>query len=642
MHSGEPMPANNPQTATLSTRQAMESALRHHQAGRLADAEALYRQILAQEPNNADALHLLGVIAHQIQKNQPASELIGRAITLNPTVALYHNNMGLVHTALGRLTDAGESYRTAIRLQRDFSPAYYNLGNVLKDLEEFESAADAYRTAIRLKPNDAPAHNCLGIALRKLRRTPEAIQSFQHALKIKPDFAEAHSNLGNAFRDQDDFAAAIASYQSALRIRPDLAETYNNLGFTLQQQGQLDPALAAYHKSLQLKPDYVEANINLAHALKDEGRIDAAITAYRRALALKPSSAYCHSCIILALHVDPASTPRQTHDELLRWDQQHAQELKKFIQPHANDHNPDRRLKIGYVSSDFSSHACAFFIASLLRCHDHENFEVFCYAQVAKPDSVTRRFQEYADHWCDTLDLSDEQLSDRIIRDQIDILMDLKVHTNDNRLLVFARKPAPIQVTWIGYPGSTGLSTVDYRLTDSYMDPPGLNDAFYTEESIRLPDCFWCYDPMDTEPQAGESPAVKNGFVTFGCMNHFCKVNVGVLKLWARVMEKVKNSRLVILSYPGSFRARVLQTLKENGVDPSRVEFVDRRRRAEYLKLFHRMDIILDTFPYNGHTTTCDALWMGVPVVSMMGHTAVSRGGFSILANADLKNLAAE
>ncbi|HTV47340.1 MAG TPA: tetratricopeptide repeat protein [Phycisphaerae bacterium] len=626
----------------MTADQTLKSAIRHHQAGKLSEAEAIYRQILSAEPNHADALHLLGVIAHQVGKNQVAVELIGRAIAMNPSIAIYHNNMGLAQSALGQAEAACASYRRAMSLEPSLPSAYYNLGTELKGLEQFDQAIDALQTAIRLKPDDSSAFNNLGVAQRKLRRPTEAIESFQRALRLKPDFAQAYSNLGNVLRDEGNLDAAIAAYQSALRLKPDLAETYNNLGFTLHQQGQVDSALAILQKALQLKPDYVEAHINMGHVCKDQGRIGDAIASYRKVLELRPSSAYCHSCLILSMHVDAASSPQQIHHEILRWNQQHAQELKKFIQPHANDRDPDRRLKIGYVSSDFCNHACAFFIAPLLRCHDHGPFEVFCYAEIAKPDSVTEKFQSYSDHWVNTVGMSDEKLNDLIRQDQIDILVDLKLHTNENRLLVFARKPAPIQVTWIGYPGSTGLSTVDYRLTDSFMDPPGLNDAFYTEESIRLPDCFWCYDPMDSEPQVNELPALKNGFVTFGCMNHFCKVNSGVLKLWAKVLGKVKNSRLIILSYPGSFRMGILQAFKENGIDSSRVEFVDRRRRPEYLKLFHQLDVLLDTFPYNGHTTTCDALWMGVPVVSLYGPTAVSRGAYSILANAGLKNMAAE
>ena len=284
----------------------------------------------------------------------------------------------------------------------------------------------------------------------------------------------------------------------------------------------------------------------------------------------------------------------------------------------------------------------SFFTIPLLSHHDHRQFEIFCYADVLRPDAVTERLRGYADVWRSTVGLSDQQLADLVRSDQIDILVDLTMHTADNRLLVFARKPAPVQVTWLAYPGTTGLSTIDYRLTDPYLDPPGLFDAFYSEESIRLPDTFWCYDPLTDQPPVNALPALENGFITFGCLNNFCKVNDGCLALWAQVLRAVPQSRLLLRAPRGQAREHVLARLEQEGIAASRVEFADRQPRLEYLKLYQRIDLGLDPLPYNGHTTSLDAFWMGVPTLTLVGKTVVGRAGWSQLCNLGLKELAAE
>jgi predicted O-linked N-acetylglucosamine transferase (SPINDLY family) len=299
-------------------------------------------------------------------------------------------------------------------------------------------------------------------------------------------------------------------------------------------------------------------------------------------------------------------------------------------------------LRIGYVSPDFRDHADSFFTVPLLSNHDHGRFEIFCYSQVAHPDALTERQRGYADIWRDIAGLSDQQVADLVRGDRIDVLVDLKVHTADNRLLVFARKPAPVQVTWLGYPGTTGLSAMDYRLTDPYLDPPGLFDACYAEESLRLPDTFWCYNPLSDRPPASALPALESGAITFGCLNAFSKINDGCLALWAQALQAVPGSRLLLQAPRGPARDKVLTALQRGGIAAARVQFADRRSRQEYLELYHQIDLCLDPLPYNGHTTSLDAFWMGVPTLTLLGRTVVGRAGWSQLCNLDLKELAAE
>jgi predicted O-linked N-acetylglucosamine transferase (SPINDLY family) len=313
-----------------------------------------------------------------------------------------------------------------------------------------------------------------------------------------------------------------------------------------------------------------------------------------------------------------------------------------LIQSHGNSRDPERRLRIGYISPDFRHHATAVGgTFSLLANHDHREFEVYCYSGVLHPDAVTERLRGHADAWRETAGLSHQRLADLVREDRIDILVDLTMHMAGSRLPVFARKPAPIQVAWQAYPGTTGVSTIDYRLTDPFLDPPGQHDAFYTEESVRLPDGFWCYDPLAEDLPVNDLPAMKNGHLTLGCLNNFSKINEGVLALWARVLQAVPASRLLLLAPPGCARERVANTLQEYGIARERVEFTGRLPRMEYLKLHNRIDLGLDPFPYNGHVTSLDAFWMGVPTATLVGERAAGRAGWSQLCNLGLEELAA-
>jgi predicted O-linked N-acetylglucosamine transferase (SPINDLY family) len=339
----------------------------------------------------------------------------------------------------------------------------------------------------------------------------------------------------------------------------------------------------------------------------------------------------------------PGYDGRSIAEEYRRWNGQHAEPLRKFIEPHTNNRDPDRRLRIGYVSPDFRDHVVGRNLLPLFRQHDRRHFEITCYAQTPRRDAMTSQFQQYSDRWRNIVGLSDEQVANQIRQDEIDILVDLALHTSGNRLLVFARKPAPVQVTFAGYPSSTGLSAIDYRLSDPYLDPIGMDESIYSEQTIRLPDSFWCYDPLDCRDiPVNPLPALDSGVVTFGCLNNFCKVNDDVLALWAKVLRQVDNSRLLYLAPLGSCRARTLERLREEGLDPRRVEFVGRQSRREYLETYHRIDLGLDTFPYSGHTTSLDSLWMGVPVVTLVGNRAVARAGWCQLSNLGLGELAGQ
>jgi predicted O-linked N-acetylglucosamine transferase (SPINDLY family) len=660
-----------PVMAAPSAQETLQLAFQHHRSGQLPQAEAFCRQILAQQPDHPDALHLLGLIAHQAGRNDLAVDLIRRAIVLTPSNADAHNNLGLALKDLGRLDEAIAAHRQAIALDPTYPEAYSNLGvalkdrgqlddaiaalrqaiglnpnlpeahnnlgNALRDKGQLDDAIAAYRRAVALRPGYPQAHGNLGIVLKDKGQLDEAIAAFQQAIALRPGYAQAYCNLGSALRGKGQLDGAIAALQQAIALKADYPEAYSNLGNALRDDGRLDDAIAAYRQAIALNPELAEAHGNLGIALKDGGRLDDAIAAYRRAMAIRPDYPEAHSNLLLAIHYHPGYDAQAIAEEHRRWDRQHAQPLKRFIQPHANDRSPERRLRIGYVSPDFRDHVVGRNLLPLFRHADRQQFEVICYAQVLRPDAMTGQFQQHADGWRSTVGLSDEQVAELIRGDRIDILVDLALHTPQNRLLVFARKPAPVQVSFAGYPESTGLSTIDYRLSDPYLDPQSPDDSI-----IRLPHSFWCYDPLESrEVPINPLPALQSGFVTFGCLSNFCKINENVLALWASVLRQVEHSRLLLLSKQGSHRQRTLDFLNQEGVSPDRVEFIPPQPRRKYMELYHRIDLGLDTFPYNGHTTSLDSFWMGVPVVTLVGQTPVSRAGWCQLSNLGLPELAA-
>jgi predicted O-linked N-acetylglucosamine transferase (SPINDLY family) len=380
----------------------------------------------------------------------------------------------------------------------------------------------------------------------------------------------------------------------------------------------------------------------LGVALLEQGQAHEAAECFRRAVALKPDFLVAHSNLLCTLLFCPGCDAATIFEEHRRFNQLHAEPLANLIRPHENDRTPDRRLRIGYVSPDFREHCQSYFTVPLFAAHDREMFEIFCYSDVAKPDHVTARVRSLADAWRSITGLSDQDVADLIRQDEIDTLVDLTMHMEDNRVLLFARKPAPVQVCWLAYPGTTGLTTMDYRLTDPYLDPPGLFDRFYSESSVRLPETFWCYDRPADELDVGPLPALRNGHITFGSLNTFYKMNDALLDLWASVLNAVKGSRIILLAPVGSARGRVLELFAGRGVAPERVTFVGRAPRAQYLEYYNQIDIGLDTIPYNGHTTSMDSFWMGVPVVTLVGQTVVGRAGICLLTNLGLPKLIAQ
>lgn len=616
-------------------------ALRTHQSGNPSHAEYLYRQVLAAEPANADALCNLGVALSQQGRLDEAIASYQAALRARPEYAEAHFNLGNALRRMGQYLDAAVSYEAALRLQPRQVRFLYNLALVQVELGWLDPALASFQQCVQLQPSFAEAHNHLGNLLQRKGQLAEAVASFEQFRRLQPHDPRALNNLGLALAAQGKYVEATAMLQEALRLKPDYADAHNSLALTLEAQGNIDEALTHWQQALRFRPDFADALNNLGNAYTTQGNLDQAIECFRRALALQPRAAHIHSNLLLTLNYHPACTPATLLSEHQRWAQLHTAPLAMTVAPHTNDRTPGRRLRIGYVSPDFRAHTVAAFVEPLLAAHDHDRFHITAYANVTRPDHVTQRMQQTVDAWRSIIGLNDEDAAALIRADAIDILVDLAGHTAGNRLLLFARRPAPIQVTYFGYPSTTAVPGIDFRISDPYADPPGQTESHYTEQIIRLPEIAWCYQPP-AGVEVGPLPADQSGRVTLGCFNNPAKVTDEVIALWARILHALPDARLMLLTGQGQLgNQRVQAAFTRHGIR-GRITWVPRQSPEEYLKLYHAVDLCLDPFPYNGGVTTCDALWMGCPVVALAGHTYAARQGVTLLSNAGLPELAAE
>lgn len=610
----------------------LRAAALHHQSGELAHAERLYREVLAHDPNHPKAAFLLGVLGMGSGRFDEAVEMFTRAATLEPSEAVFHMNLGGALRRVGRYPEAATALGRAIALKPDLAEAHYHLGLLRAKTNDPNGAIASLERAAELKIKRLPGP-LRGEHEREGRAEPRPVLAA---------FARALAEIGMSVGLDGETETAMALLRRALEHDANLGGAHCEIGNMLAQLDRHDEAIASYRRALEIDPSLTGVHGNVASALSALGRIDEAIPAYRRSLAMSPADAAQHSSLVFHLHFDPKCDARAILEEARRWDERHAAPLAGAIAPHRNDRSPERRLRVGYVSPDFRHHANSHFFLPLLAQHDRRRFEIFCYASVASPDDLTDRTRERVDHWRNVVSLDHASAAAVIREDGIDVLVDLTMHAKHNRLLVFARKPAPVQIAWLAYPGTTGLSTMDYRITDPFLDPPGSDDRdVYAEASLRLPDTFWCYDPLTSDVEVDALPTRSKGRVTFGCLNAFCKVNDGVVALWSRVLHEEAGSRFVLLAGAGRAAEPVLARFEAHGIAADRIELVGRQPRPAYLATYRDIDVCLDTLPYNGHTTSLDALWMGVPVVTMVGQTVVGRAGLGQAMNLGLPELVA-
>jgi predicted O-linked N-acetylglucosamine transferase (SPINDLY family) len=570
-----------------TTADLLERALAHHRAGRAAEAESSYRKVLAKKPQHAKALFMLSGLFFEAERFEEASGLLERLVAVEP------------HPAY--LTNLGEAYRRQGAL-------------------------------------DAAAAAC------------------ERALAEDPDLPEAHHNLGLTLMNAGAPGDARAHLERAVALRADNPQFHVSFAWALLGLSEVEASIAHCRRALALAPNLAAAHHHLANALVEVGDRKGAIASYRRAVELDPTDAHAHSNLILVALTDPGYDAGALGAEARAWAKLHAAPLRAEarpdgraevrphgradVRPHEGDRDPGRRLRVGYVSPDLRAHPVRQFLMPVLHHHDRSAFDIYLYASVERPDDVTAEYRALAgENFRDIRRLDDARAAELVRRDRIDILVDLAVHGAGHRLRLFARRPAPVQMTWLGYAGTTGLDAVDFRLSDPFLDPPGTDLGVYAEETLRLPETFWCYEAPPFVIPVGPLPALAAGFVTFGCLGSARKIHDGVLALWARVLAAVPRSRLLMVAEAHA-REGIRRAFAAAGVEADRIEFTGRVSHRQYLELHHRIDVGLDTFPFAGGTTTLDAAWMGVPVLTLSGGTVLHRAGVTIAMNLGLPDLA--
>jgi predicted O-linked N-acetylglucosamine transferase (SPINDLY family) len=510
----------------------------------------------------------------------------------------------------GRWSEAAAYYRRVLAINPAHPDALYSLGVAAHQIGRHDVAVEWIGQAIKQDRQNSSYFSDLGIALQALGKLDEAIAAYRQAIVVKPDNAEAHSNLGTALYHRGKVEAAITAYRQAIGIVPNYAEVHYNLGIALHFQGRIEQAIGAYRHAVVCKPDYVEAFCNLL---------------------------FCQN------YSDSLSA-KQLFSAHREWDQRFGSGASR-PKAYANAPDVNRRLRIGYVSPDFRRHSVAYFLAPLLEAHDRQAVEIFCYAEVSEPDHVTSHLNGLADHWLVTVGLSDKSLADRIQADGIDILVDLAGHSPNNRLRVFTHKPAPVQVTWLGYPNTTGLAAMDYRLVDAVTDPIGEADGWASETLFRLEGGFLCYEGSKEAPEPRARTRGTKSPITFGSFNNLNKISTSTLDAWITLLGRLPEAQLLLKGIPfvqEEARASFLARFRERGIAAERIELVaSLPSHVAHLALHDRIDIALDTFPYGGTTTTCEALWMGVPVITLCGDRHAARVGASLLHQVGLTDLIA-
>ena len=615
---------------------AMRGAVALHRAGQFNKALAQYDEVLRLYPKHVDALSNSAAIAARSGDFESAVRRARGAVALAPGNVGALNNLGMILEAKGILDEAEAVLCKALELDSAIPNIYVNLGNVRQKLGRFEDAAALYGKALALAPDNPITHNNLGNALRTIGDAKGALASLRKAIDIEPGFADAFNNLGILYQQCGEYDEAVETFHRALALRPEFTLAHINLGNALRGQGRFDDSLDAFRGAIAVEPDHGLAHNEMAMVYHDMGQTDDAIATLRRALEVKPGFSEAHSNLLFLQSYHSHLTPDESLREHRRWEALHAPPERIEARPHRNARIADRRLRIGYVSPDFRDHVVSFFVEPLLEHHDREAVEVFCYAEVANPDAITARLGARADHWRSTVGLSDDRVAEMVRDDRIDVLVDLAGHTAGHRLAVFARKPAPVQATYLGYFATTGLSAMDYWITDGVIHPETTIQQA-AEDIYRLPRCWVCYRPRDDVPGVAPPPSAEAGTsgVTFGSFNNLNKVSPRTIALWAGVLRAVPGSQLLIKSRPlgsGLVQQRLRAAFADHGIEAERLLLYGSVvGSGNHMAMYNRIDVGLDSFPFTGGTTTMDTLWMGVPVITLVGETHAERMSASLL-----------
>lgn len=615
----------------------------------LGEAIDSYKKAIKNQPDDAEVYNNMGNTFHLKGDLDSAIESYEKAINLKPNFFVSYNNLGEALKDKGDFDLAIVNYKEALKIRPEYAEAYTNMGNAFKAKGDLSSSIENYVLAIKAKPNYFEAYNNMGNSLLDRGDTEQAIEIFEQALQIKTDYAEAHNGLGSALRAKDDIKSSIKCYRNAINLKPDFVKAYCNLGAVLQKSGDTDAALESYKKALEIQPDHAETHFCLGtfsqetgdieeafrsykHALKinpdyaaayfnmgnmyeDQGKFKTAINNYKQALKIQPNYGLAISNLIYLMNLYNHFSLQERFSKTCSY----TQSLEApfiFKKPNfTNSRDPDRNLQIGFVSGDFLNHPisayCLELFAQLCQC---PNLSMHAYYTNDTVDDVTMKIKKCFYKWNSIKIVSDQNLADHIIKDEIDILIDLSNHTAGNRLGVFARQPAPVQVTAMGLPYTTGLKTIDYYFGG---ESGGWQKSFFSECFLEMPTTT-AYSPLHATPEVNNLPALDNGFITFGSCNTVSRINRACIGLWSRLLREIPNSRFVFAGQSNEFaQDKFKEWLTEENVDLSRVEFLSRKATSKYMSIYHRIDVHLMLRPVAGITTIADALYMGVPSLGL-------------------------
>jgi len=617
--------------ATDAAERLIAEGNRAEDAGKLQEACALYREAARLAPQSAKAHLNLGIALQALGDEASATAGYEKALALDPANPYARYNFGKLRYERGAHGDAEQLLRQALRAKPDFREARVMLACALEAQGKPEAAAGEL-DALPPEKRNFGAHFIHARILRKLDRLDAAADALRRALALEPQNLDARSALFHVLEAQGDPAGAARELEAVLLQRPDWAEALYNYGVVLKKLMRPAEAETALRRALAAQPGFARAHRALGGVLLGQCRIEEALELYRHA----PRDAQLESAELFALNASETISEGQLFARHVEF----GRRLEHTVPPRfafSNTKEPARRLRIGYVSGDFSYHVVALFMLPVLERRDRRAFEVFCYSSAERVDQHTRQLAKACDAWRPCGGMSDAQLADTIHADGIDILVDLAGHSGEPQLRVFAQKPAPVQATWLGYLNTTGLTRIDYRISDAHADPAGLSDARHTEKLARLPHSQWCYRPFMSAAAAAAPPCLRQGHITFGSFNQVLKLSQASRRLWAQILSRVPGSRLVVLGVPlGHAHDGLLRDLTAAGIDAERIRLVPYVSLQDYFGWYNQVDIALDTTPYSGGTTTCDALWMGVPVITAPGERPGSRSAASILTTAGM------
>ena len=615
------------------------------QQNKLAEARPLFEAVCQRDKLDLESWLALGVVLGRLDQVDKSVKCFEHILKINPKHIDARKKLATLLMHAERYQEAAIEYEEIFKLEPDTLENHQALGYIYQQLKRDKEAKEQYLAALSRNGNDLFTNIQLGLLWLSEDDARQALTYFEKCIAIDPHNPVAHNNRGLALLKLERFDDAITAFEEAIKYGPSERYLYLvHIGLAHRQANRYLQAVKYYQAALEHKPGSMEALKNLPSVLIATGQIKEAIAVYDEILAHEKSNYNFSSKRLFSLNYLPNVSPEELYKEHAEWGKRIAQEkLQRYTFEMPRD--AQKKLRIGYVSPDFREHSVTYFIEPILRQHNKEQFSLFCYANLKKKDAVTQRLQSYVDGWRDIPAMSDAEVATQIHNDEIDILVDLSGHTDDSRLLVFAHKPAPIQISYLGYPNTTGLSTIDYRITDHYADPDG-EEQFHTEKLLRLAPSFLCYQPPQDAPDVAELPYDNNHYITFGSFNNLSKVNERVITLWVELLQRIPTARLCLKNM--AFKdpdviADYIEKFTSQGISAERLEFIGWVTvKNSHLELYNRIDICLDTFPYNGTTTTCESLWMGVPVITLLGDRHAGRVGYSLLANTGLAQLVAE